>query len=522
MMMKNTTKEKIYLCIVCLFGGIVRFLSCFFGWPYNLHPDEHVIVEKVVDMLSRHSWEADNYTWPGHFLDKINWFLFQIFSELRYHDTVVNVFEDHYIFFYVSARLVTCIFGVSMIVFAYLIMEKLCRGKGIIAAIVFAVFPLFVKHSAYVTTDIPITAMMMIIIYLSMLYMDKPDNKYFVWMCILIGCSMTSKYPGILFVIFPAYIVTRKAILDKKYLEIIEKLFLGFIIVFITVLLIAPNLITNFDSVYETVIVEAENDNASAIGDGLIGNMIYYLKNVFLNSGIISLPFFIIGILYCLKRKIKESQVLFIECIYFVFISSLGLQWERWGMPSYAVIMMFIVMGFVYVQELIKNKNKFVRCIYSFTIILIGINLITGCIRHVASCVVKENRVAALQYCNENGITTENSKYDGYTPFMLSQNNKIKVSVNEDGTINTGSEDIEYLILSSGAYQRYYDNPELYADILKRYIAINDQCELIKSWEEIDDSSYSCILNVYYNIVETMNVIEGKGSGMTIKIYKVK
>lgn len=56
----------------------------FWGKPLLLHPDEGATVNYVVEMLERHSWEAQSYDRPDHFEIKCDAILFTIVSWVKY------------------------------------------------------------------------------------------------------------------------------------------------------------------------------------------------------------------------------------------------------------------------------------------------------------------------------------------------------------------------------------------------------------------------------------------------------
>ena len=164
------------------------------------------------------------------------------------------------------------------------------------------------------------------------------------------------------------------------------------------------------------------------------------------------------------------------------------------------------------------QDKKILRYALSVVVCLFVLNIITGGIQRMTGSVVQDNRVRALYYCMENGITEENTKYDGYSPFNLSNPMKIKVALDDNGHLKA-SKGIKYILTSIGVYYRFYKDDEKYKDTLVRYKAIENEAELIKEWKETDNDSYSCILNTYYNISETIRFINGGGSGDTIRIY---
>ncbi len=68
----NNAYYMIALSLITITGLILRMICCNWGAPLQLHPDEPTIVDQTIDMLYRHSWEANVYNRPDHFEIKCN------------------------------------------------------------------------------------------------------------------------------------------------------------------------------------------------------------------------------------------------------------------------------------------------------------------------------------------------------------------------------------------------------------------------------------------------------------------
>lgn len=525
-MLKKHVKG-IWLFIISVIGLGIRLLSCLWGFPYLLHPDEGTIVDTTVEMVNRSSWEADNFAWPAQLLMKLNSIVFNRACFIRYNDIVADTFEDHRIFYYMLARILTCLFGVLMIILAYFIVEKLRNNMGLLAALVVAIYPVFVKHSAYSTPDIPLCTLMLFIILMSMQYLEKPSEYVFYGICVLVGCSFCTKYPGIFFVVFPAFIAIQKGISDKKVSFILLKALQAFLTIFLTTFLIMPNFFTNFNGMLNAVAFEADHDVPGAMDYGFFGNLFYYFRNMFQYGGVILVILALFGIIWCIRNNDLKAKIPLLSFVYVFFICTLKLQWERWGMPFYTVFAIFAVLGIVQILDLIREKaedKKSLKFVLYFVVLIFLANIATGAARSVTSCVVKENRVRALDYCQENGITAENTLFDGYTPFLMDHSTKIKVPLDDAGNLAFKKDTkIKYCIVSSANYERYYIEPvsEQSMKDRVRYDAIFNSLKLVAKWEEYDRNSFLSVVNTFYSVDETIKMLNGAPSGVTISIYEV-
>jgi hypothetical protein len=142
-----------------------------------------------------------------------------------------------------------------------------------------------------------------------------------------------------------------------------------------------------------------------------------------------------------------------------------------------------------------------------------------------AKFTLKDTRFASYQFTQEMGIKEENSLYEGFTPFYPSNL--------RDGSVRVAhytldkNKDVRYIIVSSGVYGRYLDEPERYAADAAFYKDVFSQ-PLIKEFapKEYDaGTSYPFYLNndlakgVEF-LVDYARNKNGLFSGPTIQIYK--
>lgn len=530
-------RQKIVVLTLIAFmflGFGIRIVTCYWGYPYHLHPDEPTIVTNAIDMISRHSWEANVYNRPDHFEIKCCAILFQIVSFLKYHVSADVAFAEHEMAFYLLARGYTAFFGTLMIPLAYLILEKCKKGSGIVGAGLTTLFTIFVSHSALSTPDIVLTFMVMLVAYISILYLENPSVGKVIAMSIVAGLGITIKYTCAICCLWIAFVVILECVRQKDCLKIIKYGMIAILVVLFTCFFMAPNLFTNIRQTLAILKTEARSTHLGADGLGRLGNFKYYFTT-FLNAvGWDALPFMILGIVYAIRSKIKANISLGLGLLFWICTSVLALHWERWGMPIYIFYMFVIALGMREALDLINKRLKssakkfswkfIVKAVLILWIVVIFVNASVSTISMVIDRLSADTRITALVYCNENGITKENSLYDGYTPFAMNDLETISVSLDDEGKIQLTEEQagVTYIILSSNMYNRYYAEPERYTLQVEMYDAIREQCELLCQFVP-----YGCKTSQWsvQNIILRMKYIFGNNnvyaSGYTIQIYKI-
>lgn len=487
---------KIFIGIFTIAGFVMRALCCTWGRPYMLHPDEPAIVPYAIDMIKRHSWLVYSYSRPDQLEIKCDALIFQAASLLKYHVSADAAFGDHTFFFYFLARLFTTLTGTLLIPLIALLTWKIFRNEKInaraaatAAAGLTAFSWQFIQHSAYATPDIPLTLFMVIITCLSVDYLQKGRLRDICFIAALNGLAVTIKYPAAIFTAFIALIIIYRAVREKHYLHILTRGALSAVLLTATAFIMAPNLFTDFGSVISAFSVESGSSHLGADGLGFIGNMKYYLSTVWDTFGFISMPAFIIGIIYLVLHRRKEHIALSVSGIYWILLSILPLHWVRWGFPMYVVYIILVSVGCVWLYLLIREyiiKTAAAVCVRTALIIvctICSISLLLGAVSITVWTLRKDTRVYAAATVNSMGLNNGNCFSEAYTPLTMNggggevdelfelSGNSIRLQEKYAGR--------EYFMTNVSYRNRYLAYPDAYADIIKIYDLIPKQFKCI-------------------------------------------
>lgn len=512
-------RSIVLLCVLFALGAVLRILACFWGYPYQLHPDEGTIVSSAINMISRHSYEAGVYNRPDHFEIKCCAVLFQIVSYIKYHMSADAAFPEHTMVFYLIARAYTSFFGVLTIGMTYKIVEKIRPQAKMIAAVLVTFFPIFVEHSAYATPDVVLSFFVLLVAYQSILYLENPSMKYLALMCVTTGIGITIKYTCAIACIWIAVVVCIDCIRKRKYLDIVKAGIFSIIIVFAVCFFCAPNLFTNMSKTIETLRYEARSTHLGSDGFGFFGNFIFYLTTFLEAAGYETLICTLAGMLFCLKNRNTRTLSMGMGLLFWICTSVLALHVARWGMPMYVFWIALNAIGISYLVDL--AGRRWIKSIVAGLGLLMVFNSVVSGILVVQSKLTPDARVDAIRFCVENGITKENTLYDGYSPFNMNVYGTIDVSFDEQGNIDVPS-GIQYLIICGNMYSRYYAESERYASQVSMYNNIQNGNQLIYS----AGGNYFKHSNI--GIINIMQAVKGlvvhnsnSITGSTIKIYRI-
>ena len=536
-MSEHSRKKRTAIWILALitFSGLgLRLASCFWGYPMALHPDEFTIVDNAIDMLRRHSWLAFVYNRPDQFEIKCNAALFAVASRILFGVPAYEAFETHYMAFYVIARGFTSLFGTAMIPLAALLAGRTVKEENrpltqLITAFLFAFSPILVEHSAYATPDIVLTFFVLLFVLLAQFYLESGKAAW-LWLSVAVtGIGISIKYPAAILCLVIAAMVIFQCTRERTYGKIIPYGLLSIALLLATVFLIAPNLFTDFRSVYDTLVFEARPNHLGADGLGWLGNIRFYLNAMIVDLEPLSLMGAVAGLIWVLRNHSSRTAVLLIAPVYLVCISVLSLHWIQWGIPVYVfydlltAIGLAAMVGWVRSADLSGGMKKLGSSAWLIFIGILGLNLLLSAVSLTKNKLAKDTRSVSLRYCLEHGVNTANSLFEGYTP--LSPNGAAgyryyafhmadgKAYVNEPYATK------QYFV-TSGAYSgRFLDESEQYPEEAEIYRAIPASFEEIYRVEGA--GSYNRKHFAYENIPYTLHFLGAHypSTGATIYFY---
>ena len=401
----------------------------------------------------------------------------------------------------------------------------------------FTAFPeLFIENSSYATPDIVLTFFVTLFAYYSVLYLKNGNRKLLYYCMVIIGIGITIKYPAALLALPFSYIFIYREFIckdhEKNSFWIIPKyacISIG--VIFLTVFIIAPNLITNFEAVIKTLRMEARDYHIGADGLGFWGNLKFYFQYISEDIGTISLIPFFIGLFRVLWKRQREFMVLTIGLIYWICMSVLSLHWVRWGIPMFIFYNLITAIGFGTVFQFadsLSSRNKAVSsfgkvCLILFSTLLI-VNVGFAALAKVKYSTIPDTRWITMTEMPERGITAENSAYEPYTPFAPNgsgSNAAIGSFHFTDSGLKIGIEHAlkKYYVSTDSYRDRYFADPEKYSKQVERFNALDAEYDVVYSITA--DGNFRVDGNVIKNIRQSAAYLAGKqtGIGVNMAVY---
>ena len=481
---RREVKEITIILLIFGFSMAIRLISVKHGFPLLTHPDESVIVDLVFNMTSARTLNPGNFNRPNQILYLINFFYLNFLSYIRFGVNMGIAFPRHYLSFYAYARFLIAIMGSLIPIVAYKIGNEFQPKFGWPAALVFALYPSYQIHSVFVTPDIPITLFTLLIMFFTLRYLNKQEEKSIYFAAVFAAINTAEKYPGLisLAIIFSGIIFKS---LDKSNFDMkktlvptIIKTLKIFGVFILTLIIVAPYLFIEYEAVIEALIRESRTTHLGADNLDWGGNLLFYIRSFYSWTNALSILFIFIGIFAFIKWKVKTRFILLYGAFYWLLLSALSLHWERWALPMYITPLFLIAIGMSFLLLKTKKPSKIQWIAIIAIVVFFALQFVATLHTSIRMSFV-DTRVVALQYCMEMGITTDNSIYEGYTPLQPQHPKNIFNEYDEIGQ----SEEISYIILSSQMFARYYAEPNRFQNQITIYESIRNNNLMLMRFE---------------------------------------
>ena len=353
----------------------------------------------------------------------------------------------------------------------------------------------------------------------------KPNTKkhiYLILATVFAAINTAEKYPGLLSLalVFLALVFQvfwdDKTALPKKLQRFLLQSLLVTVIFIVSLFVVAPFLFIEYKSVIQALVTESRSAHLGADSLGWLGNMWFYIKTFYANVKILGILLLALGSVFFIKNFDKKYILVLYGIFYWVALSKLALHWERWALPMYIAPLFLISFGisklleFDQKSKVIKWAGILVVCIF---LIQQGIHSLYTPIRLKYT----DTRVTSLSFCDLNGITQNNSIFEGYTPL---QPTFLKTLF--ESYVNEGAEK-EYIVLSSSMYDRFYAEASRYKEEVSIYQEIRTNYKLIGQFNPspIAKTAFDQVENIIYFIRYRLGTTtEVRYSGPAIEIYQ--
>lgn len=515
------------LFAIILGGAIVRFVGLDFGLPLTIKSDEPIVVSGAMGMLERRSFEPDKFQWPNH-LGIMATYLAYVFVTPLWHGMLAEqaITDVEIGYFHLIARGVTATFGVVSIVLAYLIGKRFTRSIGLVSAALFAFMPHYVEESHYATPDIGLTMAVLGTVLLGILYLEKPTTRRLLILSALSAVAILAKYPGALTTLIIATVVIIAAIRERQWWRIVQHGAISLLTIPVTLFLLSPSLFTNRHRVIRSLGFESRGEHLGADGLTFVEKLQFYLSYYLGGTGWLLLALAVVGAVWVVRERKVIALPLLIGLVFWGALSTLGLHWTRWSLPMFITPLFFSAIGAYAFTHFVRHRFPQYRLAHVGAVALVGVILLTQVMSSVATSAAflrKDVRVIALGDFASQGITPENTAFEGYTPFLPGGFGTIFEDFTVvDGALVPTDLGIRFVVLSDSMYGRYQAEGEFDQE-QEFYRLLEQEFTLIAEYQpQTPDVSFPLSGTRLGSSIESL-IETGLGAtgGPVLKVYEV-
>jgi MFS family permease len=506
----------------------MRVAGWTWGFPADLHPDEWVIVEGALDLVHRKSFEPSMYYRPDHLEIQLSYLAYTVYSHLFLQMPVEGGYAQHPEHFLLISRAITTMFGIAMIVLAYLIGKRFHPHIGMIAAVLFALFPPFVENSQYATPDVPLTAALMLVILACMHYLEKPRYQSLLVACAAISAGIAIKYPALLGTFAIAVVVVWVAIRDRTWWRIPRDGVLAIVAVIGFLFVISPVLFTNGRHVISSFQDENQGTPIGFHGLGFAGNAEFYARAYLLYGGFIGVALAAVGLVVVIRKRLTQAVPLVLPIFFWLAMSAVSLHWPRWALPMYVTPLLLVSIGSYYGFLWLRARGFLGRwlvpLVAAVAVVSLG-NMIVNAAPFATRPIAQETRLSMVPELERLGVTTENSIYEGYTPLLPNAPKEIFTELKDvDGRLEPVDPAKKYVVQSSCMMSRYMTDPRD-ADKRAFYRELADQAPLVTKARGLPGWTHSSfeLLNIARSPSTIWHYVKGDGlTGCDIDVRRLE
>jgi len=469
------------ISIIILAAGF-RAYHLNYDLPFLYDQDEPMFVEHTLTMLKNHDFNPHWFGVPAsttmYLLALVYAGVFavgRVFGVFHSVEDFKNLYYANPSVFYLSGRIVSLVFGVATIALIYKIGKRMFGASaGLLAAAVVTLSPPHISLSQQVRMDVQMVFLLVAAYWYCLNILEKQDWKSYLLAGFLTGLACVTKYPAAVFTLILA--CTHFAVHPTFKLREHRKLVGCAVATVIGVFVGSPFLFFDFATVLRDVVQEARPEHLGATGEGLLRNLVWYLKGPTLEAVSIAGSFLVvIGIIGCLFSKERSKIILvLVPVVFLIFISSLHLRWNRWFLPEVPFLALLLAFGVITVRIWCEKKLG-QRAGMALTTILVAFVLVPLFVRSVnyaRELATPYSSTVARQWITERVPPNSRVLVEVYGPQLPL--GRFKVFVVDDRGNVVPAKDVAENVMPSWDIGRISDSKQLAAQNIE-YVVLSDE-----------------------------------------------
>jgi len=464
------------------FGLLIRLWGIKADLPFIYHPDEPVNLNIVHQIIRTPDLNPHFFNYPSLFfyIQSLSSFLYFVLGKIMgiFHSLGdypspmilgmgVGIISKPSLIIW--SRFITVIFGLLSIILINKVATEFSPQKlsGLLAALFLAISPTNVRLSQTITPDVYVIPFILVTLWSALRIMNKGDQKAYLIGGISTGLAASVKYNGafIGLIIVGAHLVYW----GKDYYKI-KFFYYSLILMVLAFLLSTPFSLLDFQAFWDDFIFEANHYATGHLGmEG--GAFFWYIEYLWKQEGAI-LILGLTDLLIAFKTKSKNIILIGLFVIlYYLFVGRLQVRNDRTILLITPLLCLLSadLLSRIWKYRLSIQKTLYRRAILVLFIMIIIVSVaipLHTLVRH-RILVSDDYKERARQWLIHNIPPGSKVTLESYSPYLDPGIYQIQylISMIDKPWIWFRENDQEYLIMSSQMYDRYFREPERFAEV---------------------------------------------------------
>jgi 4-amino-4-deoxy-L-arabinose transferase-like glycosyltransferase len=467
-----------WLVLVLVVAAVLRFMHLGHGIPYQIGVDEPEIIDRVVRMMKTGSLNPQFFDYPGlmfyvHLVVAIGRFLLGAISKEFVSLDAVGT-DD----FFLSARVVTAVFGVVTVFLVHQIGMRWGARHGLLAAGLMAVMPMHVRESHYVLTDVPVTFFTALAFLLSLAAHERATAGAFAAAGAVAGLAMGTKYTAGIAILLPVIAAWMTLHARPSRLVCVLSALGAWVGTF---LLVAPYTVLDLPGFLNgfAYLMTAYRPR----GDEIDPPALVYLKHLLLNLGwpatILMFSGLGLGIVRAIKGpgRVRWTLLVCFPLVFYYLLSGQGLVFGRYLLPAipFACVLaaIAVISGVSLLRRFDIPRAPRTALIVALTVAAVLPPLVTA-VAFVRTIGRTSTQTVAYEWMMANipqgsKVVVERFELRLPSPRFQASHAKRLIDTSYDGYREAG---VEYLVASSEGFGPAFGDPIRFRDAYEKYQAL--------------------------------------------------
>lgn len=398
-------------CVFLVFGLAValRLSEIPFGEPFMIHVDEPNFVRRALNILV--SGDANPH-WFGHPGTLTIYNLSAVYAVRAFlqgaplEGLLAEYALDPAPFHALGKHVIVFWSLLGHLGLWLLSRQFVSKWFALLAVLLMATTEIDVEIGSLIRTDTQQSALLILLCLCLVRALRSGHVGWFASAGALLGMATAVKWPSVV-ACFSIALVALLSGESKKLWPLVPKQLWPIVLAAaasaLALLLVAPHIYLDFQTVLHNVETEAREYHLSATSPGFFAALFFYLRLLFSSTSLLGVVLSLVGVVMALRSERWREAVapvsLFV--VYLVFISAQNLRWDRWSVPLVPYVCLFVAMGAAQVVQLASIRlGESVRACIVTGLLILALGLGAG--RSAATMAQEEARpdarVAATRF----------------------------------------------------------------------------------------------------------------------------